>query len=253
VLIVDEFDRVTDEATRTRLADTIKLVSDSGAPLSFMVVGVSDSLEQLLGRHPSIQRNIAGVPLPLLGAQEVEEIVARGARRAGLDFPPAVCAGIAGLARGVPYVAQLLGLRAGQAALDRRDRSVSVADLARAVAQVVEETDPRIAAQYEALCEGPEGPAVRALLRAIATGEQNELGQFRAAAAPGGAWRVAGAEAAPEAWARLLEAGAVRPCAGAGAALFAFAEAAMPAHVLLRVVTERALPPLPLREAAPGA
>jgi hypothetical protein len=249
VFVVDEFDRVTDEATRTRLADTIKLVSDTGAALSFFVVGVSDSLEQLLGRHPSIQRNIVGVPLPLLGTAEVEEIVARGARQAGLDFPPSVCAGIAGLARGVPYLAQLLGLRAGQAALDRRDRVVSGADLARAVAQVVEETDPRIAAQYEALCDGPDGPAARALLRAIATGEQNELGQFRATAVAGG-WRVAGAEAPPEAWARLVDAGAVRAASAAGPALFAFAEAAMPTYVLLRAVTER--DQLPLRESATG-
>lgn len=259
LLIVDEFDRVTEEATRTRLADTIKLASDTGAALSFMVVGVSDSLEQLLGRHPSIQRSVAGVPLPLLGAAEVEEIVARGARRAGLDMPPEVRSGIAGLARGVPYMAQLLALRAGQAALDRRDRRVGLADLAQAVAQVLAEMDPRIGAQVEALCEGADGMAVRALLRAIATGEQNAFGQFRAVPLPEGGWRAAGAAAPAGAWARLLETGTVRPCGGPGLGLFAFADAAMPAHLLLRAVAERsqaeAPPPsvaLPRREAAGG-
>ena len=253
LLIVDEFDRVTEEATRTRLADTIKLASDTGAALSFMVVGVSDSLEQLLGRHPSIQRNVAGVPLPLLGPAEVEEIVARGARRAGLDFPPAVCAGIARLSRGVPYMAQLLGLRAGQAALDRHDRSVCVADLAQAVAQVVAGMDPRIGAQVDALCEGPDGPAMRALLRAIATGEQNEFGQFRAVPATEGDWRIAGALATAGTWARLLESAAVRCCTGTGSALFAFTDAMMPAHVLLRAVTERTLPEAALADPAPLA
>ena len=52
VLVVDEFDRIGDVATRTRLADTIKLLSDRAAPILFIIVGVSDNLEELLGRHP---------------------------------------------------------------------------------------------------------------------------------------------------------------------------------------------------------
>ena len=48
MLVVDEFDSVLDAETRTRLADTIKLLSARGSKLSFMVVGVSDTWEQLL-------------------------------------------------------------------------------------------------------------------------------------------------------------------------------------------------------------
>ncbi len=53
ICVIDEFDRVQDAATRTLLADTIKQVSDRGLPLLFMIIGVSDSLEQILGQHPS--------------------------------------------------------------------------------------------------------------------------------------------------------------------------------------------------------
>lgn len=82
LLIVDEFDRVLDESTRTRFADTIKQVSDRGAAVSFIILGVSDSLEELLGRHPSIQRNVIGVQTPLLSDAEIDEILEFGSRHA---------------------------------------------------------------------------------------------------------------------------------------------------------------------------
>ena len=117
MLVVDEFDRVSDVATRTRLADTIKLLSDRAAPILFIVVGVSENLEELLGRHPSIQRNIVGVPLPLLKDTEIRTLLERGAQDAGLVFPPIARDAIAAFARGVPYIAQLLALHAGYSVL----------------------------------------------------------------------------------------------------------------------------------------
>ena len=89
VLMIDEFDRITDEATRTAMADLVKQCSDSRMPLSLMIIGVSDSPEQLIGRHPSVQRCLARVAVPLLEDAEVEEIVACGAK-AGLDYSPAI-------------------------------------------------------------------------------------------------------------------------------------------------------------------
>src|SRR5690348_1524623 len=119
LLIIDEFDRVEDSSTRTRFADTIKQVSDRGAAISFIIIGVSDSLEELIGRHPSIQRNVIGVPTALLSEPEVQEILDLGSRDAQIDFPPSVRTAIAFFARGVPYIVQLLGLYAGDKALSR--------------------------------------------------------------------------------------------------------------------------------------
>ena len=97
--MVDEFDRVADEATRTRLADTIKVLSDRAAPIQFIILGVSENLEELLGRHPSIQRNVVGVPLPLLTDAEIESLLDQGARDSGLRFAPPVQEAIVALSR----------------------------------------------------------------------------------------------------------------------------------------------------------
>lgn len=237
VFVLDEYDRVSDNATRTRFADTLKHISDRGAPISFLIVGVSDSLEQLLGRHPSIQRNVVGVPLPLLSNAEVEALVARGSQEAGLDFSSPVRACIAALARGVPYYAQLLALRAGQAALERGATAIAGPDLLVAIERTVAEADPRVIALYDTLTEGGRADTLLSLLRAIAAGTQDEFGQFRAEVAADERLYVAGTVADPALWARLLEAGAIRACNGASLGTFAFGEATLRQYVLLRTVS----------------
>jgi hypothetical protein len=178
LLIIDEFDRVTDGPTRTRLADTIKQVSDRGAPLSFLIVGVSDSLEELLGRHPSIQRNVVGVPLPLLSDAEANEILELGSRDAQLEYPQPVRQAIIGLARGVPYIVQLLGLHAGEQALRRDAVAVSHADLRSALEQAAAEMDPRISVIYEELTQGGIDSGMRDLLFTITVSHHDRFARF---------------------------------------------------------------------------
>jgi Cdc6-like AAA superfamily ATPase len=245
VLMVDEFDRILDGATRTRLADTIKQVSDRGVPLAFVIIGVSDSLDQLLGRHPSIQRNVAGVPLPLLTTAEIETILERGAAEAGLHFSPLVREAIAILARGVPYIAQLLALRAGQAALERGTVEVVGHDIDAAIARAVEEADPRVVALYESLTARGRDQDVVAALRSMAFGQLDEFGRFRVEVEPGGdesVLSVAGAPVATALFTRLVEAEVVRACAGGTPDLFTFNDAMLPHYVLLRALREDGRP-----------
>ncbi len=252
ILIVDEFDRVLDEETRTRLADTIKQASDACAPLSFVIVGVSDSLEHLLGRHPSIQRNVVGVPLPLLAEAQIEDIIARGAAEAALSFPADARSCIAGLARGVPYVAHVLALRTCQAALERDASVVGGRDLRDAIACAVRETDPRVIGIYETVTAGGRDSEMTQLLRTIAGGRQNAFGQFLARPIPGDGVRVAGGVAHRALWTRLLHAGVIRPCVRAEADLFTFGEAMFGHYVLLRDVLRHFRSDRPAPDAGEG-
>jgi hypothetical protein len=238
VLVVDEFDRVSDVATRTRLADTIKLLSDRAAPIQFLVVGVSENLEELLGRHPSIQRNIVGVPLPLLTDTEIKALVERGAQDAGLVFPAMARDAIAAFARGVPYIAQLLALHAGYSVLRRNGREVAGADLEVALEVAVAEANPRIVRLYEALTEGGRDANMEAFLRALAGGVLDAFGRFVVDPAGTGNVCVAGRVAPAELWRRMVEAGAVRRCGDGGPRLFAMTEATFANYVLMRAACD---------------
>lgn len=242
VLVVDEFDRIADVATRTRLADTIKLLSDRAAPILFIVVGVSDNLEELLGRHPSIQRNVVSVPLPLLTDAEIEALLERGAQDADLVFPPAARYAIAALARGVPYIAQLLALHAGYSMLGRGSREIARVDLEEALEIAVAEADPRVSRLYETLTEGGRDATMGALLRALADGPQDAFGRFVVEPAGPGTVSVAGRTAPAELWQRLVEADAVRPRGDGGPHLFAMAEATFANYVLMRAARDGPLP-----------
>ncbi len=240
VLIADEFDRVEDGPTRTLFADTIKQTSDRGVALSFVIVGVSDSLEELLGRHPSIQRNIAGVPLPLLKNEDIEEILVKGGRAAGIEFSEPVRQAIALVAWGVPYVAQLLALHSGTETLLRQSTKVEIKDLNAAFSRAIEESDPRIAAMYQNVTEGGQDQVMVATLRALASGEQDRFARFvvseRARERQRPERRVD-----PGSWVRLLEAGLVRPCPSIGPDTFAFTEPMLQHYILMHGSLERTL------------
>lgn len=233
VLIADEFDRVEDLPTRTLFADTIKQASDRGAALSFVIVGVSDSLEELLGRHPSIQRNIAGVPLALLRNEDIDDILVNGGRDAGVEFSHSVREAIGLVAWGVPYIAQLLGLHAGTEALQRGSTMVEVRDLHAALGRAIEEIDPRVAAMYQTVTDGERDRTVVAALRQLASGEQDRFARFvmsdRARERQPPDRRVSA-----DVWARLLDAGMVRRCPSIGPDTFAFAEPMLQHYILMR-------------------
>jgi Cdc6-like AAA superfamily ATPase len=238
LLIIDEFDRVIDPSTRTRLADTIKQVSDRGAAVSFVILGVSDSLEELLGRHPSIQRNVIGVPTALLSDAEIQEILELGSREAKIDFPAKIRTSIAFFARGVPYIAHLLALHAGDRTLSRGANVVDEADLDAAILRAVAEIDPRLALVYEQLTDGGQDLAMRDLLWSVASGEQDRFGRFTVIGCDHGV-KIGNTAVTPARWSRLLESGAVRACPTAGPNLHTFSEAMLPHYILLRTAMDR--------------
>lgn len=232
VCVVDEFDRVQDKDTRTRLADTIKQVSDQGIPLLFMVVGVSENLEQILGQHPSIQRNLVAVQLPLLSDAEVAAIIETGAQLAGFTVVPPVAQNVAILARGSPYMAQFIGLRLVQSARQRGDADVSETDLANAVNRLLAEASPHTLALHASLTSGAtDAEMVRALL-ALATASQDVWGRFAVLPSFRDGVAVGQNLIRVESWARILDAGVLR-AVPERFGLYMFADRSLMHHIIL--------------------
>lgn len=241
VCVIDEFDRVEDAVTRTRLADAIKQLSDKDIDLHFMIVGVSANLDEILGQHPSIQRSVLGVHLPLFTDRDVAQLITKGAQDTGFTFLPTAIARITVLARGMPYMAQLLGLRLAQAAAARGDTAVSEDDFDSAVAQLIWDANPRVVGLYASLTEhGQDVPMVMALRR-IATAPQDPWGRLEVTLAHDGGVSVGGRHIPAESWERLDAAQILQSC-GLGSGLFAFAERSLMHHVLLLAAHDIAIP-----------
>jgi Cdc6-like AAA superfamily ATPase len=148
LFVLDEYDRVTGEDVRNKLAELIKNLTDGNVAVTLLIVGVAETVNQLLGKHPSIQRSLVAVHLPLMTDRELERLIVAGSEAAGVVFPPEVRQRIIHLSKGLPYYGQLLSLHTARNGLSRGSQTVDVDDLANAVDRCVAEAERTVIDAY---------------------------------------------------------------------------------------------------------
>jgi Cdc6-like AAA superfamily ATPase len=74
VFNIDEYDRIGDEKTHQKMADTIKYLSDYSSRATVIIVGVARDVKDLFGGHPSIERNVQQIPMPAMSLGELRQI-----------------------------------------------------------------------------------------------------------------------------------------------------------------------------------
>ncbi len=178
LLILDEYDRITDEDFRNKLAEMLKNLTDSSISVTLLIVGVAENLDQLLGKHPSIQRSLAPVHLPLMTDKEIERLIQAGGENAGIGFAPDVVRRIAEFVRGLPYYAQLLGLHAARSAISREATTVERVDLAYAANRCLQEAERGIVDSYNRALAGARRVELEDVLHAAALCPADEYGVF---------------------------------------------------------------------------
>jgi len=180
VVIIDEFDRVSpDGDTRRLMADTIKLFSDTGVKATIILVGVADSVGELIAEHQSISRNIATIAVEPMTRAELAGIISQGCEKAGLDFEGALPDEIARLSQGYPHYTHLLGLWAGRQAVNDGRDTVTLADLARAIPDALLNATGNVRQEYEvAVASTQPGNLFDEVLLACALAQKDSLGRF---------------------------------------------------------------------------
>lgn len=163
LIILDEYDRLENEQFRQYTAELIKNLSDRAAPVQLVIAGVSSNLHELIGYIPSIRRNVIGVPLPHLTAEETQALVGLGNSVAGVSFASESVEMIHSLANGSPYVTRLICHHASGIALDNGRTNVIIDDIVASLDRMVEEAEGRLA----------YGPALR--VRHLEIGDRGAL------------------------------------------------------------------------------
>lgn len=116
LIIIDEYDRITDPATHTRMAELIKHFSDANSNTKIILVGVAETLTQLIGEHESLGRSLAQIKLDRMPKEELEDILKRGETHIDAVFKSAIKRRIIGLADGFPYFVHLISRHAARIA-----------------------------------------------------------------------------------------------------------------------------------------
>ena len=182
IIILDEFDRVSNEDTRTQISETIKLFGDHEVNSTIVIVGVADDVSQLMEAHRSIGRHLAEIQVTPLSHKELSEIVQGGLSNAGMTWAIGVPHDIAQLCHGYPNYAHLIGRSAGQAALEAQRTEVELEDVQAAIDEMIENSLQSLRGDYERAVASPQPDTLfREVLLACALAEKDSLGRFAAA------------------------------------------------------------------------
>lgn len=175
LLIIDEADAIRDTNDRHKLAEFIKHLSDSGASLKVLIVGIAETGQELMAAHPSVGRCLSETKLGRMTDSELREIVTGGAGRVGLYFDDDATGAIVACSAGYPHFTHLLALKCSEnaAATDRtritKDDVVEAMDAARA------DAEGSLKEAYDAACRSYNTDMYRIVLVAAASIEAQEF------------------------------------------------------------------------------
>ncbi len=107
LFIFDEFDSITSADTQIKMADTMKALSDNVPNVTLLIIGIAESVSQLIGDHPSLERCIKQIQMPIMSDEEAEKII-ESIGVVSLEIDETVVNKIVAYASGFPHYVHLL-------------------------------------------------------------------------------------------------------------------------------------------------
>ncbi len=257
LVVIDELDRVGDQAVPALMADTIKLLSDQAVAATVILVGVADTVHQLLGEHASVSRALMEVHMPRMSKSELALIVTHGLDRLGMSAEPEPVELIANLSQGLPHYTHLLAAGAARSAIARSSGTVIGLDVRVAIDRAVRRAEERIASAYEQATGSLRTSIFPEVLLAAALTPTDERGFFHAADVARPLARIVGEESERPDHARHLAAfthsrrGPVLQRAGTrGRYRYRFTDPLLAPYVVMRSVADGIVHPALLEGSA---
>ena len=181
IIILDEFDRLTNSDSKNLMTDTVKLLSDDRSHAKLLFVGVADDVGELISRHKSLSRNLKQVRMPRLTLEESEGIVRSRLKKCGMTIEEEASFQIAFLSRGLPYFSHLVGQYAALSAIDDRHVNVTEPDVLNGLGAALQDVDQTITESYlqAIISQRPNETLYEPVLVACALADSDELGRFQ--------------------------------------------------------------------------
>lgn len=180
VIIIDEYDKVIDEEARELTANLIKELYDYATSATVILVGVADSIGQLVQDHQSVNRALVQVPLSRMSDAELKEIILKRTKRTVMNFQGDAVWTIVTLSRGLPYFTQVLSKLSAIAAIERKSISVSNQDVESAMRQFIEDSEVSFKDAYRDATRSNQANFFQQSLLACALAATDEEGYFTA-------------------------------------------------------------------------
>lgn len=180
LFIFDEFDSIKGKETKTQMADMIKLFSDNLPFITVLIVGISQSVDKLIGEHHSIERCIRQIELPLMSNIESEELIKYNLGLVGLKIKKDIINRMIDLSSGFPNYLHLLCKHSASEAIKENIQNINVKHFNKAVINSINNSDHSIKNAYQKATSTSSGKGQFAnvlLACALAnTDEENSFG-----------------------------------------------------------------------------
>ncbi|MDR3410862.1 MAG: ATP-binding protein [Formivibrio sp.] len=148
VFIIDEFDRAAKE-TSQEFTDLVKALSDFEIDCTVVVVGVSETVDQLIADHASISRSLTQIHLPRMQAGELREILAKSEKTLSVKFSDEAANLIVHLSQGLPHYTHLIGLHSVRtSALKGLSKNIGRKDVFLALKEAVKQAQQTVAEKH---------------------------------------------------------------------------------------------------------
>ena len=182
LIILDEFDRLQNNGVCQAVTDTIKMLSDFNVDVTIIMLGVAETVTDLISGHQSIERALTQVAMPRMTPNELKEILEKGTHKLGMTITEDAKGEIAKLSQGFPSYTHRLGLYSFRAAIKERRREVGELDVQRAIEETIERTEQSLQNDYRKAITSPQAKNLyEHVLLACALADSDQFGFFKAA------------------------------------------------------------------------
>jgi Cdc6-like AAA superfamily ATPase len=181
IVVIDEFDRLK-KKNGSLFADTIKALSDQAVPATLILVGVADTVDELIKEHASVERALMQIHMPRMSSVELQQIVVRGLQSVEMEVEVDALTQIVRLSLGLPHYTHLITFYAAHAAAASHRRTVTVDDVKVAIENAVHRAQQSIKSSYHKATTSPRKDNLYGnVLLACALTKTDGLGTFAAA------------------------------------------------------------------------
>jgi hypothetical protein len=180
VIVLDEFDRVHKPDDRTKTADLAKALSDSGAGVTLLIVGVAHDVVELIGHHPSIERCFRQVKMPIMSAEELGEIIDKGMGILEMSVASEVRKAVTESSAGFPHFTHLLARNCAKAAIVEDKKHIEAVHFASSLDTAMQDIQESLRHAYEEATISTKPTMFKEVLLACAIAPLDEHGTFQA-------------------------------------------------------------------------
>ena len=178
IIIIDELDRIQDGDAVEAFAETIKNLSDHSVEDTLILVGVADTIDDLIEDHQSINRALVQVHLGRLEKDDIIQLLRSRIEGVGMSIEERAAEYIAKVSQGLPYYGHLIGLTSGLAALEHQRMSIEFSDVLDGLDTAIESSVEVVQSAYYNATISSRSEIYPAILLACALAETDDRGYF---------------------------------------------------------------------------